>query len=61
MSYSVACKDIGVDCDWKGSSETKGELMALAANHAKEVHEYTDEQVNDPEFVGQIESVLVAD
>lgn len=61
MGYSIACKDAGVDCDWTGRSETKEDLMAALATHAKEVHDYTDEQLNDPELAGKIESVIKSD
>jgi predicted small metal-binding protein len=58
MGYSIACKDAGVDCDWTGREETKEQLMAAMAKHAKEVHSYTDEQLADPELAKQIDAVI---
>jgi len=61
MGYSIACKDAGVDCDWTDHEETKEELMAKLAAHAKSVHDYTDEQLADPEMAKQIESIIKPD
>ena len=38
MVITYACRDVGVDCDWSASSETEEGLMALIAEHAKNVH-----------------------
>ncbi|MFA9496333.1 MAG: DUF1059 domain-containing protein [Candidatus Bathyarchaeota archaeon] len=35
---SYACKDVGVDCPWSASAETKEELEALITEHAKKDH-----------------------
>ena len=45
---SYACKDLGEDCDWSASAETKEELWSKIRVHAIEVHnekpdEYSDE------------------
>lgn len=55
MAYTLACKDLGVDCNWKGEAKTKDELFAKVAKHAKEVHGYTDEQLKDPEMMKTME------
>jgi predicted small metal-binding protein len=36
---SYACKDVGVDCPWSASAETKEELEALITEHAKIAHD----------------------
>ncbi len=38
MVKTYTCRDVGVDCDWSGSSETEEGLMELIAEHAKNVH-----------------------
>ena len=51
MALTVACKDTGTACDFVARAETEEELMAQIAKHAKEVHGYTDEQLQDPETI----------
>ena len=50
MAYTLACRDFGVDCDFVARGETEEEVLAEGAKHVKEVHGYTDEQINDPKF-----------
>jgi len=61
MGYSLACKDLGVDCNWTARGETKEELVTAAAKHAKEVHDYTDEQLNDPGLNEKIQALIKSD
>ena len=35
---TLACKDIGMQCDWVGRAENEQELMKQAAQHVKDVH-----------------------
>ena len=51
MAYTLACKDFGVECEYVAHGETEEEVMAEGVKHVKEVHGYTDEQVNSPEFI----------
>ena len=50
MTYTLACKDTGTDCPYVARGETKEEMMENAVKHVKDVHGYTDEQINDPEM-----------
>jgi predicted small metal-binding protein len=50
MGYKLACADLGTDCPYVARGETTEEVMAKGGKHAKEVHKYTDEQLNSPEF-----------
>ncbi len=61
MGFSIACKDTGVDCNWTARGETREELMTAVATHGKEVHSYTDEQLNDPEMAEKIQSLVKED
>ena len=51
MAYELACKDFGTTCDYVAKGETEEAVLQDGAKHAKEVHGYTDEQVNDPKWV----------
>ena len=50
MTYTLACKDTGVDCPFVARGETEEEMMKKAVKHVKEAHGYTDEQINSPEM-----------
>lgn len=58
MALTLACRDVGVDCDYVARGETMEELMAAAARHGKEVHGYTDEQINDPKMAEAIKAAV---
>ena len=51
MAYTLACKDAGITCPLVAEGETEDEVLQKSINHVKEVHGYTDEQVNDPKFL----------
>ena len=50
MTYTLACKDTGTDCPFVARGETEELMMEDAVKHVKDVHGYTDEQINDPEM-----------
>lgn len=58
MPFSLACRDAGVDCPYVAGGETIEEVLEDAKKHAKEVHGYTDEQANDPEFIEKSTAVI---
>ena len=39
--FSVACRDVGVDCDYKGTGETEEQLMDNLINHAIKINGYS--------------------
>ena len=51
MAYTIACRDLGADCPHIVRGETIDEVVQDAMKHAKEVHGYTDEQLNDPKMI----------
>jgi len=61
MGMTLACKDTGTECDFVAKGETLDELMGSVANHAKEVHGYTDEQLKDPKMMEMIKSLIKTD
>jgi len=58
MGFSFACRDIGVACDFVARGETEEEVLAQAGKHAKEVHDYTDAQLNDPEIQKEVKEAI---
>ena len=59
MAYTLACGDVGnTTCPFVARGETKEEVLTQAAKHAKEVHGYTDEQLNDPKMIEQLKAII---
>ena len=58
MAYTLACKDYGVSCPYVARGETEEEVLKDIAKHAKEVHGYKDEQINDPKFLEQSKKLI---
>ena len=55
---SVSCRDVGVDCDFRGTGETEEELMNNLVDHAIKDHRYTREYVMKPEMQEKIKPKL---
>ena len=58
MAYTLACRDAGVTCPYVAQGETKEEVLKNASKHVKEVHGYTDEQLNDPKFIEESKKII---
>ncbi len=58
MAYSLACRDAGVDCPYVARGETIEKLWEDAGKHVKEVHGYTDAQLNDPKFKEEAKAII---
>lgn len=58
MGYKLACKDTGVDCPYVARGNTFEEAMENGVKHGKEVHNYTDEQLNDPEMMKKVKAAV---
>ena len=58
MALTLACRDVGVDCNWIGRADTEEALLTAAGEHAKTVHDYTDEQLNDPKLGEAIKAAI---
>ena len=60
MTLKLACKDIDIEsqCPYVAHGETEEEVMEDAVKHGKEVHNYTDEQLNDPEMMKKVKSAI---
>ena len=55
---SVSCRDVGVDCDFRGTGETEEELMNSLVDHAIKDHGYTREYVMKPEMQEKIKAQI---
>jgi predicted small metal-binding protein len=51
---SVSCRDVGVNCDYKGTGETEQELMNNLVDHAYNEHGYTREDLMSQEMQQKI-------
>jgi len=58
MEKTLACRDVGVDCPYVSHGETEEKLMAEVTKHAKEVHGYTQEQLEDPEMMKKVKAAI---
>ncbi len=60
MGLTLACKglDPKTDCPYVARGENMDELMADMGSHAKTVHNYTDEQLNDPKMMEAVKAAV---
>ena len=58
MAYTLACRDLGGDCPYVARGETIDEVVQDGMKHAKEVHGYTDEQLNDPKMIEETKAAI---
>ena len=58
MSYTLACKDAGIDCPFVARGETEKEVLQEGVKHVKAVHGYTDEQLSDPKFLEESKKLI---
>jgi predicted small metal-binding protein len=59
MGLKLACKDIGEPtCPFVAHGESTEELMESIVPHAKEVHGYTDEQLQSPETIAAVKAAI---
>jgi predicted small metal-binding protein len=53
---TVACRDVGQDCDCIVAGETEEELMKKAAEHAVKDHGYKEQDIMTSEMKEKIKS-----
>lgn len=61
MTMEFKCSDMGISCPYVAKSESEDDLMKDIVVHAKSIHEYTDAQLNDPEMIKQIKTIIKKD
>lgn len=58
MGFKLACEDLGLNCPMVTHGETVEEVMKEGAQHGKQVHGYTEEQLNDPEMMRKMKEAV---
>lgn len=58
MAYELACRDLGEACPYVARGETIDEVVKDGVKHGKEVHGYTDEQLNAPEMMEKVKAAI---
>ena len=58
MAFTLACRDAGVDCDHISRGDTEEEVLAEGKKHVIEAHGFTDEQVNNPQFLEEARQII---
>jgi predicted small metal-binding protein len=58
MTMSLACKDTGTQCPYVARGETEDEVLMEAGKHAKAVHGYTEEQLNDAKIIADLTKLI---
>ena len=59
MAYTLALKDMGgTDCPYVARGKTMEQLRADVAKHAKKIHGYKEEQLNDTEMKEKIKTEI---
>lgn len=54
MVKELRCRDIGFDCDAVVVADDEEDILRQVADHAREVHHLTDEQLADPQLVERV-------
>ena len=47
----ISCAAMGAPCDAKITGDSVDDFVEIIQDHAKTVHDYTDEEANDPDKV----------
>ncbi|MFB3882201.1 MAG: DUF1059 domain-containing protein [Armatimonadota bacterium] len=55
MMKTLACRDVGVACDWVGKGKTADEVMEKAKEHAKKAHGM---ETIPPEMVAKVKAAI---
>jgi predicted small metal-binding protein len=58
MTRELHCRDVGFDCDAIVVAESDDEIVQQVAEHAREVHGLTDEQLADPALLDLVQSQI---
>lgn len=58
MTRELHCRDVGFDCDAVVVAESDDDIVRQVVDHAKEIHDMTDEQLSDPNMVEHIRNQI---
>jgi predicted small metal-binding protein len=53
----LACRDVGIDCDFFVTGETEKEVMRKAKEHGKKVHGFTDADIT-PKIIAKVRAAI---
>ena len=51
MTKELHCRDLGFDCEGVVTAESEAEVLAQVAEHGKQVHGLSEQQLSDPAFI----------
>lgn len=58
--YTLACRDLGMDCDHLIQADTKEEVKQAAFAHAGEIHADVLQSMNTPEQMADMEKLIMS-
>jgi len=58
MAKTLACRDVGSNCDFVVRGESDDEVIAGMVKHGKVAHKLSDEEVNSPEMMKQVKAAI---
>ncbi len=58
MKLTLACKDLGLNCDYVAHGEFFFELMTDEERHGKDIHGFTEEDIHSPEMTEKIKAAV---
>jgi predicted small metal-binding protein len=58
MAKKLHCRDVGFDCDAVVTADTDEEIVRQVAEHARDVHHLTEEQLADPQLLDEVRSQI---
>jgi predicted small metal-binding protein len=58
MAYRLACSDAGYECSFVAEGETIEQVLNKGADHAREIHGFTEDQLRDPAMRSQLRAAV---
>jgi predicted small metal-binding protein len=58
MTRELQCRDVGFDCDAVVVADNDEDIVRQVAEHARDVHGLTDEQLADPALLEMVGSQI---
>ena len=58
MPYKFACSDVGFNCPFTAQGNSEEEVIDKAKQHGKEAHDFTEEQLNDPQMMKKVKAAI---
>ena len=54
MPRMLSCREVGMECDFVARGETDQDVMQAGAEHGRQAHGFTAEQLADPQLQQRI-------